>query len=198
MRSRTRYGIGKYEAGKYKHYTDGTTCSMTKEYMLWGNVLRRCYSPLFHSKHPSYSDCEMSDNFLKFQYFAEWCNNQVGFGNEGWQLDKDILVTGSRLYSEDTCVFVPRRINNVFVFSKNPKDNSHIGVYPLVSGRGYVAKYSNNDKTINIGSYLTHQEAVAAYKCAKEAYVKSLAEEYKDLLDLRVYNRLQQWEMVNE
>ena len=78
----------------------------TKEYKLWTGMLERCYSTTLRNKYPTYKDCEASENFKSFEYFYEWCNNQIGFGNEGWQLDKDLLIKGNKIYSENTCVFM--------------------------------------------------------------------------------------------
>ena len=82
-----------------------------KEYSIWNGVRQRCYNENIRYCSPTYQGVEMSENFKKYSYFKEWCNKQVGFDQEGWQLDKDILVKGNKLYSEDTCCFVPPEIN---------------------------------------------------------------------------------------
>ena len=55
----------------------------TKEYELWRNMLRRCYSTTLKKKYPTYEGCGVSDSFKSYEYFYEWCNKQIGFGNNG-------------------------------------------------------------------------------------------------------------------
>ena len=53
----------------------------TKEYRLWNNMLKRCYSVGCQKVRPTYIDCSVSENFRYLQYFKEWCNNQIGFNS---------------------------------------------------------------------------------------------------------------------
>ena len=81
------FGVGILGA-KYPSKVNGV---LTKEYMLWTSVLERCYSDSFKKKNPTYEYCKVSDNFKSYEYFYEWCHNQIGFDNKNWQLDKDLL-----------------------------------------------------------------------------------------------------------
>ena len=85
----------------------------TKEYELWCNMLKRCYSEVYKKQRPTYEGCKVSDNFKNYEYFYEWCNQQIGFGNQGWHLDKDLLTKGNKVYSEDSCIFIPSEINTL-------------------------------------------------------------------------------------
>lgn len=96
-------GVGVYVKGKYSCTSGGVT---TKEYAIWQRLIQRAYNYEFHKRSPTYVGCSMSENFKNFQFFAEWCNGQVGFGNKGWHLDKDILLKGNKEYSESfVCSF---------------------------------------------------------------------------------------------
>ena len=51
----------------------------TKQFTLWKNMLKRCYSDTSLRKSPTYHNCKVSDKFVEYPYFKEWCNNQIGF-----------------------------------------------------------------------------------------------------------------------
>ena len=70
-----------------------------REYYIWNAILRRCYSDVCHADNPTYIGCSVSDNFKNYDYFYDWFHKQVGFQNIGWQVDKDILSKGNKVYS---------------------------------------------------------------------------------------------------
>ena len=163
----------------------------TKEYTLWQNMLQRCYSTTLKKKHPTYIGCEVSDNFKSFEYFYEWCNKQIGFGIEGWQLDKDLLVKGNKVYSESTCVFIPNEVNKILTKSTASRGEHLIGVCWCKTHKAFVAQVNKNKgKRGLLGSFKTELEAFNAYKTAKEAFIKEQAEKWKGQIDERAYEAL--------
>lgn len=192
------YGIG-VKSNLYRTVENGKNCHA---YSLWSDMLLRC-TQKYWDKKPTYTGVSCSENFKDHTFFYEWCHKQVGFGNKdkdgrSWHLDKDILFKDNRHYSEDTCVFVPAKIN--LLLNKNRASR---GEYPLG-----VCLYKTNGKFTSqcacgegkqkyLGSFNTPQEAFQAYKTFKEALIKEVANEYKDQLDYRVYEALMNYE-VNE
>ena len=167
----------------------------TKEYDLWTSMLERCYSDNFKNKHPTYKDCEVSDNFKSYEYFYEWCQNQIGFGNDGngnpFHLDKDLLIKGNKVYSEDSCVFIPSEINTLLIKREASRGDYPIGVYWSKTNKAFVAQVSKNKgKSEWLGLFNTELEAFNAYKEAKESFVKEQADEWKGKIDDRAYNAL--------
>ena len=57
---------------------------------------------------------------------------KIGFDNHGngnpFQLDKDLLVKGNKVYNESTCVFLPKEINSVLTKSTASRGDYLIGV----------------------------------------------------------------------
>ena len=185
------FGVG-ILGTKYSSKVDGVR---TKEYGLWVRMLERCYSDSFKKKNPTYEGCEVSDNFKSYEYFYEWCNKQIGFSVDGngnpFQLDKDLLIKGNKVYSESTCVFLPKEINSVLIKCTASRGEYYIGVCWSKTHKDFKAQVSKNKgESEHLGYFKTELEAFNAYKQAKEDFVKEQANKWKDKIDTRAYEAL--------
>ena len=181
------YGVGVLGV-KYPPSINGV---ITKEYDLWKSMLRRCYSDTYQKKQPTYEGCEVSDNFKSYEYFYEWCHKQVGFDVNGFELDKDLLIKGNKVYSEDSCVFIPADANLVLTKRTASRGNHLIGVCWHKRDKAFVAQVNKNKgKQEHLGSFKTEIEAFNAYKQAKESFIKEQANEWKSQIDPRAYEAL--------
>ena len=185
------YGVG-ILGTKYPSKVSGVT---TKEYVPWCSMLKRCYSDSYKKKNPTYKDCEVSENFKSYEYFYEWCHKQVGFGNDGngnpFHLDKDLLVKGNKVYSENTCVFIPSEINSLLIKREALRGEYLIGVYWSKTNKAFKARVcKNKGKSEHLGYFKTEIEAFNTYKQAKESFIKEQAEKWKSQIDPRAYEAL--------
>ena len=186
------YGVG-ITGAKYPISEGGRN---TKEYDLWTGMLRRCYSDALKKKYPTYIDCEVSDKFKSYEYFYEWCHSQIGFTNKDWHLDKDLLVKGNKVYSENTCVFIPREINSLLIKCDASRGEHLIGVCWHKKDNAFVAMVSKTKgKREYLGFFKTEIEAFNSYKQAKESFVKEQANKWKDEIDNRAYKALMDYEV---
>ena len=181
-------GVGIYHKGKY---ASKVNYKRTKEYQTWKGMLERCYSGITQVNQPSYVGCTVSENFKNFQYFAEWCNQQIGFGNKGWQLDKDILFTGNKIYSEDNCVFVPQEVN--LLMRTGQRGLYPTGVHYDVRCKRFRARCVDGTKVFDT-YHRTLEDAVSSYKSTKVKIVKEIAERYKECICPRLYEVLSKYE----
>ena len=166
----------------------------TRQYLVWSSMLNRCYSEKYHIKQPTYIDCEVSDNFCNFNYFYQWdIDNYYEISNETMCLDKDILIKGNKIYSEDTCIYVPQRINNLFTKSDSARGELPIGVHHC--GNKYSSYCSINKKDVYLGIFDTVEDAFNSYKEYKEELIKKVADEYKELIPYRLYNAMYSYEV---
>ena len=98
-------------------------------------------------------------------------------------LDKDIICKGNREYSPNNCIFVPNRINMLFVKRHGKRDGMPIGVIYDSKSNKYLAQCSilNDDgkhENIYLGRYNTKEQAFQVYKEFKEQYIQQVADEY--------------------
>ena len=186
------FGVG-VAGTKYPNRVNGRK---TKEYVLWCHMLERCYSEKYQKKQPTYEGCEVSDNFKSYEYFYKWCHKQIGFGVEGWQLDKDLLIKGNKVYSESTCVFIPQEINSLLTKCTTSRGEHLIGVYWHKKGKAFTSMVSKNKgRREHLGLFNTELEAFKAYKTAKESFVKEQADKWKDKIDTRAYEALMSYQV---
>lgn len=186
----TVYGKGYLGRGKYSNKD-------IKLYDLWVGMLRRCYSKSFHKKQPTYKDTTICEDWHDFQNFAEWCEVQSNYNfkdefGKSYQLDKDILVKGNKHYSPETCCFVPQEINTLLTLRGNKRGNLPLGVMQRRSDGKYIASANGFNY---LGTYNKREDAFQAYKTFKEFRIKSIAEDWKDRIDTKVYEALLAWEI---
>ena len=167
-----------------------------REYSLWYSLIRRCHSKVYQKDKPTYIGCEVSDNFKSYTYFYEWCQDQIGYTEQGWHLDKDILVKGNKLYSEHACVFVPADVNALFTLSGRARGNYPLGVsLKRETGKFQAACTVGKKSKIHLGCHDTPEAAFSAYKEFKEMAVKDAAKRFQGRLDDRVYKALMNYEV---
>ena len=67
--------------------------------------------------------------WMSYENFKNWFdNNYYEIDGEIMCLDKDILFKNNTIYSPKTCVFTPKRINNLFTKRQNDRGDYYIGV----------------------------------------------------------------------
>lgn len=83
------------EDGKMKHHP---------AYLTWFNMINRCYG----GKYSCYQGCSVCDEWIKFTKFKSWWD--VNY-KPGYALDKDLKIEGNRIYSPETCLYIPVWMN---------------------------------------------------------------------------------------
>lgn len=191
-------GVGYLGQGKYKPSING---KKTKCYKTWQSMLERCYDPYYLNKRPTYIDCYVCDEWLCFQNFCKWFyKNYYEVEGEIMCLDKDILYKGNKIYSPENCIFVPNRINILFVKSDKSRGDYPIGVCWHKNANKFMAychilNKNNKTEARYLGLYKTSKEAFLVYKQFKENYIKQIADEYKDLIPKELYNAMYRYEV---
>ena len=165
-----------------------------KSYDVWHSMIERCYSKKSHKKRPTYIGCKVHKEWLYFSNFKKWFDENYIEGN---QLDKDILVKGNKVYSPETCCFVPSKINNLFESSKSYRGKYPIGVSFNKQWMKFETHIRLKDRRIFLGYFNSAEEAFEVYKKAAEAKIKEIAKEYleKGLIKDYVYKEMIKYEV---
>ena len=191
---KTVLGVGLLGVGNYN------SKSHKKIYKKWTHMLERCYNPYKINEFPTYKDCYVCDEWLNFQNFAKWYEeNYYEVKGEVMCLDKDILIKGNKIYSPETCIFVPERINTLFTRSDKSRGKYPIGitfnknntVNPL------EVSLSNKGKHTRIDCFPINRpfQAFTCYKNFKEKLIKEIADEYKNLIPSKLYDAMYRYEV---
>lgn len=185
------YNIGYLGEGAFSPSIDN---KHTNEYRYWKSMIKRCYSEKEQSEHTSYIGCSVCKEWHNFQNFAKWFNeNYYTIGDELMCLDKDILIKGNKIYSTETCVFVPQNINKLFIKSDKARGKYPIGVSYDKERNKYISQ-QNNIK-IFLGRFDTPKEAFEVYKIEKEKHIKEVADEYKNKIPKKLYDAMYNWKV---
>lgn len=184
------FDVGYVGSGEFKTSLNGI---FTEEYKAWCSMMARCYSDSFKKNELSYKECSVHRDWHNFQVFAKWYTSQKQY-KLGYQLDKDILVTGNKIYSKDTCCLVPVEINKGVIGSKDVEKDK-FGISKRPNGK-YQLRYSEFGKRVHVGDFEDIKSARDKYLEMKSKYVRKLGEIYKECIDKEVYERLSKWNII--
>lgn len=170
-------------------------------YTLWRKMLERCYSDKALNKKPTYSGVVVEEAWKTFSNFREWVERQdqhVAWLEESgkrivdkvynFNLDKDILVPGSKIYSWNTSVLVPSYLNKFFLLRDSARGDFPIGV----SWHSVVKKFQSRRRGQHLGYFDDPFKAHQAWQNAKILDIIDIHDRYSHsgVCDHRVSERL--------
>lgn len=178
-----------------------TNNNILSSYWSWYNMLQRCYSEKFKENNPTYKDCIVCKEWLFYPNFKKWYDdNFYEIQGQKMCLDKDILHKGNKIYSPDTCVFVPKSINSLFTKRDSTRGDLPIGI---INNKFSNKKYAmccnlfnpdtgkSSHHTLKYGDSTI--ELFNAYKEVKEKNIKLVADSYKNKIPKKLYEAMYNW-----
>lgn len=185
-------GVGYLGIGEYKTMVNN---KRPPYYIRWAGMISRCYAEGGRKCNPSYNDSSMHEKWHNLQNFGGWYVNHP-YRNDSWEIDKDILFKGNKVYSEETCIFVPKYINTMFTKCNTMRDDLPIGVVRTAKSKYYRMICSDSlDGKVSISGFTSPEEAFYSYKEHKEAVIQKAANIYKNDLEPRAYEALMNYKV---
>ena len=163
-------GVGYFGVGEYKAKIDGKP---TPEYGTWNNMIQRCYDKKYQENHPTYKGTIVCEEWLNFQNFSKWYeDNYPKIEGVNFDLDKDLLQEGveNKVYSPETCVFLPKSVNLFLSHKYSNNTSGFVGVYWDIANKKWRAQINlfGEGKRKNLGLFTTPEEASLVYQKARE------------------------------
>ncbi|WAW11513.1 hypothetical protein vBAcePPAc_0136 [Aeromonas phage vB_AceP_PAc] len=154
-------------------------------YDTWKNIINRSYNTKLHKTNPTYKDVEVCTEWLVFSNFREWfIKNHI----DGYHLDKDIFSKEVKIYSPETCIYIPVWLNSFITANGASRGKYKIGVHWSKHNKKFVAQISNpiSFKNEFIGYFQQEDLAHNAWLKRKLELTLELKPEM-DKIDIRIY-----------
>lgn len=191
MSKKLTYGVAYNSRGRHKAKINS---KQTLAYRTWHNMIARCYSQKYQSINPTYIDCSVTEDWLDFQNFADWFESHE-YSRAGYQLDKDLLIPNNKVYSPDTCCFVPKQLNTLILDASTIRGDYPQGVSFHKASSKFSAQVKINNKYKHLGLFECPSEAHNVYRTEKEKHVRVKALEWKGKVSNAVFNALANWKL---
>ena len=174
-----------YGVGYFGFCENERSKEFSKIYGIWRMMLKRCYDESQQKIQHTYIGCSVHSDWHCFQSFYGWYVSQVGF-NSSYQLDKDLLVRGIRVYSAENCCLLPTE-KNMSIQSIDDKDS---GVHLRKGSEVYQANIGGKNGVKHLGTFKNKTDARNCYQKSLALKMKGFAKEYKGRVEEKVYFRL--------
>ena len=165
-------------------------------YSKWKGMIYRCYDQKHLEKFPTYKTVTVCEEWLCYANFEKWFNETyVKFGDVVFEIDKDLkqLNKTHKIYSPETCVWLPKKINYFIINHQHNNSSGALGVSWVSDRNNWLSqiKMFNTGKTKNLGRYNSKEQAYQSYlkakleqiECAKN-YMRSFGIYDEDIISL--------------
>jgi hypothetical protein len=169
-------GVGVNDSNYITSYTIEGKKLRCPFYERWKNILTRCYSSAHHKMHPSYINCSICNEWLSFSNFKAWMIKQDWQNKE---IDKDIKISGNKIYSPSACMFIDSKVNKLLCDSASNRGNYPIGVSFNKKAKKYRSYCYADGKQVHLGLYSSVKEASNVYLKFKSKKVLDVSKLYE-------------------
>lgn len=176
---KTLYGEGFLGEGAFSQINK----KKVKAHGVWREIIRRCYSDENKKTQASYKDCVVSEEWKNYSNFYKWYEDNLYECSDQLEVDKDILSKEEKIYSKETCLLIPRKINRFCLESKR-------GGAFLTPCNRWSAGIHRRENYIHVGNFDTFEEAEKEFIKCKNAVFQNLVEKYKKELPKHIYDKL--------
>lgn len=159
-----------------------------KSYQVWQSILERCYSEKCQNKNPTYIGAAICDEWLLFSNFKRWfdTNYPDELAREldiRFEIDKDLLSGESKIYSPNTCIFLPKKVNSFMTNKKSSNSSGYIGVLWDKKREKWRAQINefNTGKHVHLGYFVNIEDAGNVYVKAREIEAEKVKEYLREL-----------------
>ncbi|WDS61877.1 hypothetical protein YP6_00071 [Escherichia phage YP-6] len=146
-------------------------------YATWKALFQRCYGD--NSKY--HTGCEVVEDWWLFSEFWKWMDTQEWKrDSKKFTLDKDLKIPGNRIYSPETCMFVPPQINTLFGIRQAARGDLPLGVTLRKDVNKYLVHCHRDGKIVHGGHFDDPQTAHKVWQEMKLEEMKLQAIKNKD------------------
>lgn len=142
-----------------------------KAYSCWVDLLKRAFNAAEKERYPTYLNTTVSEDWVVFSNFLSWFNKNY---SAGMVLDKDLILRGNKIYSQDTCLFIPAEINGFLAVTN--KSTLPVGV--STNGNKFGSRIRKENELKFLGNFNTPESAHMAWQLAKIEHAKELMNKY--------------------
>lgn len=133
-----KYGVGVYDSDDLQSTSKDYVRTKNPVYTRWEAMLNRCYGK--ESLRTNFK-AEVCGEWLYYSNFKKWMLAQQWEGS--LYLDKDILSFDNKIYSPETCAFVPAYINALLNSRVADRGEFPLGVTRRKKGKDMINEYHN-------------------------------------------------------
>lgn len=166
-------------------YNNRFLCKINR---IWIGIMRRCYD----INYPSYyvyggRGVIVCDEWHNFQNFKNWYISNYRFDLEdkgiNLQLDKDLLSKNVKIYSPNTCIFLPNKINRFLANKQCNNKSGYTGVCWDKKSKKWRATINDFDtnKKKHLGFFVNIEDANEVYQRQRELEAKKARNYLKNL-----------------